>query len=227
MRRNAASSPRYRFNYWWKEVWTTVGSLDAKNNENHLRGRKLVNIFIFFFQRLIHQLRRNRDSFRTLLMNHNTFNFQSSEIHVSTNSPTTSPPPLFLIPLKIRLREIKGAKFSINFRQRSSKFGEEKKELIRASERQVRWNRANRADRRLNVVVFRGRRFTANPRLWAINPYDCAGLRATRRDNTPRIYPSMRRNVYFWHGGSRQRIVIGGVIRPVSERNALRSNYSG
>lgn len=132
MRRNAASSPRYRFNYWWKEVWTTVGSLDAKNNENHLRGRKLVNIFIFFFQRLIHQFRRNRDSFRTLLMNHNTFNFQSSEIHVSTNSPTTSP-PLFLIPLKIRLREIKGAKFSINFRQRSSKFGEEKKELIRAT----------------------------------------------------------------------------------------------
>lgn len=152
MRRNAASSPRYRFNYLKRsldQVWRSIPRCE-KQWKSSSRNTKylIINIFIFFFQRLIHQLRRNRDSFRTwsttprLISNHRT---NRREIHEFAND---IPPPLFLIPLKNRLRKIKGSKFSIKFRQR---FGESlgrilanrsgmdrgagKKELIRASER--------------------------------------------------------------------------------------------
>lgn len=152
-------------------------------------------------------------------------------------------------------RKIKRAEFSINFsrrliwgsslnrestgpaRLRAIGAREKKKEFMYARERQVRWNRANWTRRGLSsdasmssfVLIFRGRRFIANPRLWAIND----GIMYTERIRVAWGENILR--VYFWSrifrggrgGKNRNHNSAAARLRRCRETKRSPTNYSG
>lgn len=147
MRRNAASSPRYRFNYLKRSLdhWRSIPRCE-KQWKSSSRNTKylIINIFIFFFQRLIHQLRRNRDSFRTwsttprLISNHRT---NRREIHEFAND---IPPPPISYSFKKSIAKNQGVEIFDKFSSTLwGKFGEDPRE--------PKWHGSRRGKKGINT----------------------------------------------------------------------------